>query len=205
MSVVVFVSVKLCLLILLESLPRISNLVKSVDDLPSEPITTSPLKSIFIRINSLSSYAENILGRIVTCEKKVNKYGLVGIGDSRFNDASEDYHLSVSGDTCIKGELNFASNIDVLSTDTISRVSIKTNDVGELLIKDSTTQGYVKAIGGPLITPINTVTVSTNLTYTATTVLVNNNVNEDIILTVPDTGIERTGHIFNIKKISNTG
>ena len=41
----------------------------------------------------------------------VNKYGLVGIGNTAFGDANQDYHLDVSGNTVVKGVLSFGANI----------------------------------------------------------------------------------------------
>lgn len=136
---------------------------------------------------------------------KVNKYGLVGIGDSRFDDDNTDYHLSVSGNTCIKGELHLASNIDVLDTSNISTVAFKATDAGELMIKDSTTDGYVKAFGGALRNTLNKYATSTTLSYDDATVLINNTTDIQVELTIPDTSSLYSGRMFNIKKISSLG
>jgi hypothetical protein len=136
---------------------------------------------------------------------KVNKYGLVGIGDSKFNDSNLDYHLSVSGKCCFKDELNLTSNIDVLDTSNISKVGIKTNASGDLLMKDNNTIDYIKLFGGPLSSSLNKYSESTLLSYNDSTVLVNNTVDEQINITIPTTSSIYNGRIFNIKKISNVG
>lgn len=136
---------------------------------------------------------------------KVNKYGQVGIGDSRFGDSNTCHHLSVSGNACVKGELHFASNIDVNNCSDISTVGIKTNEDGELLVKDSSTSGYTKLFGGALSTAINTYTTDVNLTYDNSTVLINNSTAVQVNIVVPSTSGDYSGRIFNIKKISTLG
>lgn len=136
---------------------------------------------------------------------KVNKYGQVGIGDSRFNDTTTCHHLSISGNTCVKGELHITSNIDVTSCNDMTKTGFKVNENGELLMKDSTTGGYIKIIGGPLISNINKISSTTLLTYDNTTVLINNTINEQIQITIPSTNSSFSGYTFNIKKISNVG
>ena len=69
----------------------------------------------------------------------VNKYGLVGIGDSRFNNSETGYHLSVSGNTVVKGVLALGSNIDSATADTIS---FQATDDGRLQGKDSSSNGF---------------------------------------------------------------
>lgn len=136
---------------------------------------------------------------------KVNQYGQVGIGDSRFGDNNTCHHLSVSGNACVKGELHIAKDIDVTDCEDIAVVGFKVNNSGNLLMKDSTSDGYIRAIGGPIISSINSYSVSTLLTYANSTVLVNNIVDEQIQIIIPSTGIVHTGHTFNIKKISSLG
>jgi hypothetical protein len=137
---------------------------------------------------------------------KSNKYGQIGIGDSRFGDNNTCHHLSVSGNTCIKGELHITNNIDVINCSSISSAGFKVNESGELLVKDSTTGGtFVKTFGGPISSSINTYTNDTILTYDNSTVLINNTSNTQINITIPNTSSDFTGRMFNIKKISNVG
>jgi hypothetical protein len=136
---------------------------------------------------------------------KVNKYGQVGIGDSRFGDNNTCHHLSVSGNACVKGELHITSNIDVINCEDIDTAGFKVNNNGTLMMKDSTTDGYIRAIGGPMISAIDTYTVSTSITYENSTVLINNLFNNQIDITIPSTSSTYAGYIFNIKKLSSTG
>ena len=55
------------------------------------------------------------------------------------------------------------------------------------------------------ISSINSYTTSTSLTYNNSTVLVNNSVDEQIQITVPNTSSTYSGYTFNIKKISSVG
>jgi len=136
---------------------------------------------------------------------KVNKYGLVGIGDSRFNDNSKSHHLSISGNTCIKGELHLTHNIDAINPNDISKVAFKVNNNNELLIKDNSTSGFVKIFGGSTSSAINSYSNNTILTYDNSTVLINNLTNAQINITIPNTSSDYIGRIFNLKKINTLG
>ena len=136
---------------------------------------------------------------------KVNKYGQVGIGDSRFGDSNTCHHLSVSGNACVKGELHIAKDIDVTACEDIETAGFKVDNSGNLLMKDNSTSGYIRAIGGPMISSINSYSVNTSLSFENSTVLVNNSIDEQIQITVPSTGAIYAGHTFNIKKVSSVG
>lgn len=129
----------------------------------------------------------------------VNKYGLIGIGDSSFNDNETDYHLSVSGKSLLKGELNLVSNIDVNSKDS-SNIGLKSSDNGEKIqIKDDTTDGYINLISGPQNTAIIETGVSKILSWSNDSTII---VNSECTLTLPTPKLKYKGYIFTIKNIS---
>ena len=70
----------------------------------------------------------------------VNKYGLVGIGNTAFGDTNQDYHLDVSGNTAVKGVLSFGSNISS-SVSPSTAPGFKTSADGSNLEVQATTNG----------------------------------------------------------------
>jgi hypothetical protein len=135
---------------------------------------------------------------------QVNKYGLVGIGDASFNDNNVNYHLSVSGSSVFKGELNLSSNISVSDINS-NIIGIKANSSNEKIqIKDSTTNEYINLISGPLTSAIIETTINRTLDWaTDSTIIVNNNT--DTLITLPTPSIKYKGYIFTIKNTSSTG
>ena len=76
----------------------------------------------------------------------VNKYGLVGIGNTAFGDTNLDYHLDVSGNTAIKGVLSFGSNISS-SVSPSTAPGFRTSADGSNLEVQATTNGGFTPIG----------------------------------------------------------
>lgn len=128
----------------------------------------------------------------------VNKYGLVGIGDNRFNNTETDYHLTVSGKTMIKGVLALGSNIDSTSTDTIS---FKTTDEGRLQARDSNSNGYKNILleGNSSSSNLSVETGSFTLGWNQSTIIVNSASQVTITLPTPNTTYK--GRKFNFKKL----
>ena len=88
----------------------------------------------------------------------VNKYGLVGIGDSQFGDGSELHHLTVSGNTAVKGALELYDSWNSMSTVYTANSAIK-SDSGNLYVKDvSTGDNYVKLMTPRQLSAIKVVT-----------------------------------------------
>jgi len=76
----------------------------------------------------------------------VNKYGLVGIGNTAFGDANQDYHLDVSGNTVVKGVLSFGANI---SSDVVPSTALgfRASSDGSNLEVRTTVSGAFTPIG----------------------------------------------------------
>lgn len=126
----------------------------------------------------------------------VNNLGLVGIGDSRFdNTADTNYRLAVSGNTVVKGTLDLFEAI----TSTTSNVSMQCNSTDQLEFSDAATAGsYVRLFGGPHSRAITTKASGYNIAWTDSTILANG----AITVTLPEPASERAGQIFTIKNIS---
>jgi hypothetical protein len=134
---------------------------------------------------------------------QVNKYGLVSIGNASFSDNNTDYHLTVAGNTVLKGEVNLASNIDV--SDNNSRlIGIKTDNLGEKIqIKDTTTDGYVNLIAGPLTSSIIETTTDRILSWSDDSTIISS-ATINTVLTLPTPSTTYKGYIFTIKKTSSS-
>lgn len=128
----------------------------------------------------------------------VNKYGLVGIGDANFNDTEISNHLTISGNTVIKGDLHFSSNID----STISNVFIRaSNDGSKLQIKDNTTDGYINLMVGPKASAILETGTNRTLDWASESTII---VNAEAIITLPTPSSKYEGYIFTVKNISSS-
>ena len=76
----------------------------------------------------------------------VNKYGLVGIGDSQFGDGNSLHYLTVSGNTAVKGALELYDTWTSSSTGYMANSAIKSTN-GNLYVKDvSTGDSYVQLL-----------------------------------------------------------
>lgn len=157
-----------------------------------------------LELNSLLSLDSNLINNksfnIYYPGFHVNSYGLVGIGDSSFNDTETSYHLTVAGNTQVKGEIHFSENI---MSESISNVSIRTSNISALhriQVKDDTTEGYIKLIGGPLSTEIENTTNDVNLNWTDSTVLIDTS-GSNTTVTLPDPETKYRGYLFTVKKI----
>lgn len=128
----------------------------------------------------------------------VNKYGLVGIGDSRFNNTESNYHLTVSGKTMIKGVLALGSNIDSTSVDTIS---FQTTDEGRLQAKDSHSNGYKNVMleGNSSSSNLSVETSSFTLGWNQSTIIVNSA--SVVTITLPTPSSTYNGRKFIFKKL----
>lgn len=130
----------------------------------------------------------------------VNKYGLVSIGDASFNDNYTTYHLSVNGNSVIRGELNLTANIGVTDSNS-SNIGLKSNSNGtKLMIKDDTSNGYINLISGPDTRAV--LEKGTNHTMrweTDATLLVN----ASCTVTLPTPTTKYSGYIFTIKNIGS--
>jgi len=128
----------------------------------------------------------------------VNNLGLVGMGDSRFDDTADtNYRLAVSGNTVIKGNLDLFRDIDA----TNSNVSLRRNNTDQFEFSDAATNGeYIRAFGGPHSRSITTKTTNYNISWLDSTILANG----AITITLPEPTSIRTGHIFTIKNISTS-
>lgn len=129
---------------------------------------------------------------------EVNKYGMVSIGDSNFNNTNDSYYLNVSGNTIIKGELMFAANISINTSET----GFKVNNNGQMQIKDINSAGYVNILQGPKVNALNSVSTSTILNWNQSTILADT---QDIIITLPSPESKYNGYCFTIKNIAATG
>ena len=128
----------------------------------------------------------------------VNKYGLVGIGDNRFNNTETNYHLTVSGKTMIKGVLALGSNIDTTSADTIS---FQTTDDGRLQAKDSNSNGYKNVMleGNSSSSNLSVETSDFTLGWNQSTIIVNSA--SDVTITLPTPSSTYDGRKFIFKKL----
>ena len=128
----------------------------------------------------------------------VNEYGLVGIGDSRFNNTETNYHLTVSGKTMIKGVLALGSNIDSTSTDTIS---FQTTDEGRLQAKDSNSNGYKNIMleGNSSSSNLSVETGDFTLGWNQSTIIVNSATT--VTITLPTPSSTYSGRKFIFKKL----
>lgn len=126
----------------------------------------------------------------------VNSLGLVGMGDSRFDDTADTaYRLAVSGNTVVKGKLDLFTGIDA----TTSNVSMQCNSTDQLEFSDAATAGsYVRVFGGPHSRAITTKTSGYNIAWSDSTILANG----AITVTLPEPSSVRAGQIFTIKNIS---
>lgn len=126
----------------------------------------------------------------------VNNKGLVGMGDSRFDDSADTtYRLSVSGNVVVKGVLDLFRGIDATS----SNVSLQRNSTDQLEFSDAATGGsYVRAFGGPHSRAITTKISGYNIAWSDSTILANG----AITVTLPEPELARAGQVFTIKNIS---
>jgi hypothetical protein len=126
----------------------------------------------------------------------VNSLGLVGMGDSRFDDSADTaYRLAVSGNTVVKGKLDLFTGIDA----TTSNVSMQRNSSDQLEFSDAATAGsYVRVFGGPHARAITTKTTGYSIAWSDSTVLANG----AIMVILPEPSSVRAGQIFTIKNIS---
>lgn len=126
----------------------------------------------------------------------VNNKGLIGMGDSRFNDAADtNYRLAVSGNTVVKGIVQLFEDI----TSTASNVCLQCNSSDQLEFSDAATNGsYVRVFGGPHARAITTKTSGYNIAWSDSTILANG----AITVTLPEPAAMRAGQIFTIKNIS---
>ena len=149
-------------------------------------VTEYPLSNIadpitWINPTSSISLADNITLSGVTYEPYslhypgmiVNKYGLVGIGNTGFGDDDTQYHLDVSGNVAVKGVLSFTSGISEAAVPGTS-AGIRVNS-GTLEIQDDATNNsfvsltdFVQKNANPI-----RVTVLDDITLQDHTVLVN--------------------------------
>lgn len=129
----------------------------------------------------------------------INKYGMVGIGDSRFGDNNTNYHLSISGNSIMKGAIDLVNNIDILTN--TNNVSIRASTNERLQIKDNKTNGYKNVIveGGISSSNINIVSSDFTLEWTQSTIIVNSA--SPITITLPTPTTDYIGHKFIFKKL----
>lgn len=74
----------------------------------------------------------------------VNKYGLVGIGDSQFGDSHTLHYLTVSGNAAVKGNIDFYDSWNSVSTTDTANCAIRSTN-GNLYVKDvSTGDSYIQ-------------------------------------------------------------
>ena len=128
----------------------------------------------------------------------VNKYGLVGIGDSRFNNTETSYHLSVSGNTVVKGVLALGSNIDSTTADTIS---FQATDDGRLQGKDSSSNGFKNVMleGTGSSSNLSVETGDITLGWNQSTIIVNSA--SLVTITLPTPSSTYNGRRFIFKKL----
>jgi len=128
----------------------------------------------------------------------VNKYGLVGIGDSRFNNTETSYHLSVSGNTVVKGVLALGSNIDTTTSDT---VSFQATNGGRLQGKDSNSNGFKNVMleGTGSSSNISVETGDISLGWNHSTIIVNGA--SLVTITLPTPSSTYNGRRFIFKKL----
>jgi hypothetical protein len=160
--------------------------------------------------NSVTSLVDNdtqIVGQNFTIYYpglQVNKYGLVSIGNGSFNDNNTDYHLTVAGDTVFRGEINLTANIEVTDNNS-GLIGIKTNTVGEKIqIKDTTTDGYINLVSGPLTSAIIETNNDRVLSWSDDSTIISS-ATTNTVLTLPTPSINYKGYIFTIKKTSSSG
>ena len=131
----------------------------------------------------------------------VNKYGLVGIGDSSFSDTDLHHHLMVYGDVGVKDAVDLFQESD--TTYTSPTVSIK-NTGNKLQIKDTGVSDYVNVIGGP---NIHAITVKTDTNYTIletdSTIIakITSSSGSNVTFTLPAISSPIAGKIYTIKLI----
>jgi hypothetical protein len=136
----------------------------------------------------------------------VNKYGLVGIGNTAFGDSNQDYHLDVSGNTAVKGALSFGSNISSIVSPSTAPGFRASADGSNLEVQATTSGGFTPITSFVGRHPVRVETIDAQTINLASdyTVLTNiSGATRSINLPVPSAA--DVGKIVIIKNINTTG
>lgn len=135
----------------------------------------------------------------------VNKYGLVGIGDSGFGDTETAYHLTVTGNTCVKGTLDFVSNIASTSSNVVGLANgLDSTNNSILQIRDnSTANTFVSLFRGPkssaLLSDTNT---EVGASWQDASILADSRLN-NMTVYLPTPSMSYAGRLFTVKKVNS--
>ena len=132
----------------------------------------------------------------------INKFGLVGIGDSSFSDSDTHHQLMVYGDVGVKDAVDLFQEGD--TTYTSPTVSIK-NTNNKLQIKDTSFSDYVNILGGPTMHAITVVTDSNHdIIETNSTIIgkISTSDNSHRTVKLPALSASLAGKIYTIKLLN---
>jgi hypothetical protein len=134
----------------------------------------------------------------------VNKYGLVGIGNTSFSDADTSFHLDVSGNTAIKGVLAFGANISSSVNPSAAPGLRASNDGSNLEIRAASGSGFLPVVDyiGRSARPIRQTTADDISLATDYTILADIGASG---ITLPTPSASDLGKILVIKNMNSTG
>ena len=134
----------------------------------------------------------------------VNKYGLVGIGNTEFGDDDTAFHLDISGNTAVKGVLAFGANISSSVLPSSAPGFRASSDGANLEIQATNGSGFLPITDyvGRSAKPIRRTTLDDISLTTDYTVLADIGASG---ITLPTPGVSDLGKIIIIKNINSVG